>query len=294
VIVSLTKLRQLVAIARCQSFSRAAAELHISQPALSRTVAFIEDVYGTRIFDRTRQGLVVTQSGATIVAEAQRLLRMADAFDHNASMAGGGKLGQVSFGMGPILANSLMADTGIALLADRRQISFEAQTRRADYLIKALLDGDLELGLVGNAHLDIPDEIEVRPIGVVKTAVIARAGHPLAGQANVSLAQLREFPIASPVDLNRLPPFRPVPHNIACDDYGAMEEMVKATDTVCVCAAIFAREACASGEVVTLDVDLPLESRTVDVIAMTLKGRTTSIAVELAIECCREVLESAG
>src|SRR6478736_3228688 len=137
-IVSLTKLRQLVTIAQCESLSRAAAELNVSQPALSRTVAFIEDVYGVKIFDRTPQGVVATQAGAAIIAEAQRLLRMADAFDHNASLVAGGELGHVSFGMGPILANTLMSKAGIALLGDDRQVSFEAKTRRADYLIREL------------------------------------------------------------------------------------------------------------------------------------------------------------
>jgi len=290
-IVSLTKLRQLVTIAQCESLSRAAAELNVSQPALSRAVAFIEDVYGVKIFDRTPQGVIATPAGATIIAEAQRLLRMADTFDHNANLVGGGKLGHVSFGMGPALANALMSKTGIALLADGRQISFEALTRRADYLVKALLDGDIELAMVGKAHLHIPDQVEVRPIGILKIAVIARAGHPLAGKANISIAQLREFPIASPMDLNQSPAFQPVPHNIICDDYAAMQEMVVATDTVCACAASFAETASAKGDVVSLDVDIPAELRTVEIVAMTLKGRTPSIAVELAIERCREVLE---
>ena len=292
-IVSLTKLRQLVMIARCESLTRAAEELNVSQPALSRALAFIEGVYGVKIFDRTPQGVVPTEAGSAIIAEAQRLLRMADTFDHNASLIGGGKLGQVSFGMGPILADTLMGKAGIALLTGGRQISFRAQTRRADYLIKALMDEDLELGLVGNANLDIPEEIEVRSVGILKTAVIARPGHPLADKRAIGLDQVRDFPVASPMDLNQLQSFYPIPHNIACDDYFAMKEMVKATDAVCLCAAIYAKAVSATGEAITLDVEMPAEQRAIEVIAMTLKGRTTSPAVEQVIDCCREVLENA-
>jgi DNA-binding transcriptional LysR family regulator len=293
-IVSLTKLRQLVTVARCESLTRAADVLGISQPALSRAVAFIEDVYGVKIFDRTSQGVIKTEAGAAIVAEAERLLRTADAFDHNASLIGGGKIGHVSFGMGPILADTLMGKAGIALLADGKRISFRAQTRRADYLIKALLDEDVELGLVGHSNFDIPDEIEVRHVGVMRTAAIARPGHPLESKRNISIEQCRKFPLASPMDLNQLREFQPIPHNIACDDYMAMKEMVVATDTVCLCSTIFARAAAATGEVVILDMDIPPRQREIEVIAMSLKGRTTSPAVEAVIRCCREVLESAG
>jgi DNA-binding transcriptional LysR family regulator len=290
-IVSLTKLRQLVTVARCESLTRAAEVLNISQPALSRSVAFVEDVYGVKIFDRTPQGVVTTEAGAALVAEAQRLLRTADTFDHNASLIGGGKLGHVSFGIGPIMSNILMGKAGIALLADGKQVSFRAHTRRADYLIRALIDEDLELAVVGVANLQIPDELEVRPVGVLRTAAIARPDHPLAGQSNISLEKVREFPVASPMDLNDLRTFHPIPHNISCDDYVAMKEMAQHTDAICLCAAIFARSASATREVAILDVDIPAEQRENEVIALSLNGRTISPAEELEFQCWREVLE---
>jgi DNA-binding transcriptional LysR family regulator len=292
-IVSLTKLQQLVTIARCESLTRAADALGISQPALSRTVAFIEDVYGVKIFDRTPQGVVSTAAGAALIAEAERVVRDADTFDHNARLIGGGKLGQLSFAMSPLVAEVLMGKAGIALLAAGKRISFRAQTRRADYVIKALLEDDLELGLVGMASFEVPDEIAVRPVGKMRTAVIARAGHPLAGKASVSVAEARQFPVASPMDMNQLRPFHPVAHNISCDDYGAMAEMVVASDTICVCSAIFAQKATGGGEIVTLAIDMPADQRESEVVALTLKGRTVSPAVELVIDRCRELLENA-
>jgi DNA-binding transcriptional LysR family regulator len=292
-IVSLTKLRQLVTIAHCESLTRAADTLGISQPALSRTVAFIEGVYGVKIFDRTPQGVVSTAAGAALIAEAERLVRGAETFDHNASLIGGGELGQLSFAMSPLVAEVLMGKAGIALLAAGTHISFRAQTRRADYVIKALLEEDLELGLVGMANFEVPDEIAVQPVGKMQAAVIARAGHPLAGKASVSIAQARQFPVASPMDMNQLRLLHPVEHNVSCDDYGAMTEMVVATDTICVCSAIFARKATAGGKVVTLAIDMPADQREIEVVALTLKGRTVSPAVELVIGRCRELLESA-
>ena len=50
--VSLGRLQQLITVARCGSFSRAAEELNVSQPALSRSIAALERRYGVQIFNR--------------------------------------------------------------------------------------------------------------------------------------------------------------------------------------------------------------------------------------------------
>jgi LysR family pca operon transcriptional activator len=292
-IVSLSKLRQLVTIARSASLSRAAEELRISQPALSRNVAFIEDAYGVKIFDRTPQGVIATQAGSAIIGEAERLLRSAEAFNHNAELIGGGKLGEVTFGMGPILGNVLAAKIGITLLTGDRQISFRIQTRRADDLINALIHEDLELAFIGQAF-HVPDEIEARSVGRMRTAAIVRPDHPLVGQRKVGIDQVANYPVASPLDLKQLQLFKPIPHHISCDDYNAMKEMVVATDTICFCAEIFARQAWETGEVAILDFDMPAPQREFEVLAMTLKGRTSSPAVELVVDCCRAILASAS
>jgi DNA-binding transcriptional LysR family regulator len=293
-IVSLSKLSQLVAVARSQSLTRAADELNISQPALSRTVAFIEGVYQVKIFDRTAHGMVMTDAGNAIVAEAERVLREAQSFDHNANLIGKGQLGRISFGMGPILANILMANVGIRLLTGGRKLSFRAQARRADRLIRAILDQELELGLVGLANLEIPNEIEVQRIGSLKTAIIARPGHPLAGEREITVDRLRSYTIAAPVELNLRPAFRSLEHTIACNDYEAIKEMVMATDLLCLGSEIFARKASAAGDVVVLDAIIPPSDQLVDIAALTLKGRSISPAAELVIQCCRELLEAGG
>ena len=96
------------------------------------------------------------------------------------------------------------------------------------------------------------------------------------------------------MDLNHLKTFYPVPHHISCDDYGAMKEMVMATNTICFSASNFARAASDAGDVVMLDLDFPEDQRKIETVALTLKGRTASPAGELIIACCREVLASAA
>jgi DNA-binding transcriptional LysR family regulator len=65
-------------VAEHQNFGRAAAALHVAQPALSRQIQRLEERLGVRLFDRTPQGSRLTEAGHAFLPEARRLLRAAD------------------------------------------------------------------------------------------------------------------------------------------------------------------------------------------------------------------------
>ena len=61
--MNLQHLRYFSAIARCGTLSRAARELHVAQPALSATLAKIEEEVGVKLFDRVRGRLILNEKG---------------------------------------------------------------------------------------------------------------------------------------------------------------------------------------------------------------------------------------
>ena len=73
--MDLTRLRYFSAVAQAGSFSRAAAALHLSQPALSRQVLLLETELGQRLFERTGRGAQLTESGAALLEHAIRHAR---------------------------------------------------------------------------------------------------------------------------------------------------------------------------------------------------------------------------
>lgn len=79
------QLRQLDAIARTGTFSAAAAELHTSQPSVSRSIRALERELGCELFDRTRNHVALNEAGRLAVEHARAILaeerRMRDAFD---------------------------------------------------------------------------------------------------------------------------------------------------------------------------------------------------------------------
>lgn len=72
--VELRHLRVFEAVARLKSFTRAADELNITQPALSRTIAQLEDALGVTLLDRTSRRVETTRAGRTFLEYVERVL----------------------------------------------------------------------------------------------------------------------------------------------------------------------------------------------------------------------------
>jgi DNA-binding transcriptional LysR family regulator len=77
--VDLRQLRSVEAVARHRHFTRAAAELHIAQSALSHQIQRLEKELGTPLFERTSRRVAPTQAGQAIAARARRVLAEVDA-----------------------------------------------------------------------------------------------------------------------------------------------------------------------------------------------------------------------
>ena len=82
--LELQQLRQVIALAEHGSFVRAAAALHISQPALSRSVRGLEQRFGNDLFVRTSSGVVPTDVGRLYIGRARDVLRLANELDREA------------------------------------------------------------------------------------------------------------------------------------------------------------------------------------------------------------------
>ena len=72
--IEIYMLVQLVAIADCGTMSKAAEHLHLSQPALSRTVNKLEDMIGVKLFDRGKNKVELNENGRLAVELARKII----------------------------------------------------------------------------------------------------------------------------------------------------------------------------------------------------------------------------
>ena len=106
--LELQQLRQVLALAEHGSFVRAAAALHISQPALSRSIQNLERRFGSDLFLRSSSGAVPTDLGRLYIERARDVLRMADELDREAVSHGNLRTGRVAVGGGPFPADAVL------------------------------------------------------------------------------------------------------------------------------------------------------------------------------------------
>jgi len=76
--VSITHLQSFVAVAEERHVGRAARRLHLTQPPLSRHILALEEELGTRLFERTRQGMRLLPAGEVFLLHARRILEEVD------------------------------------------------------------------------------------------------------------------------------------------------------------------------------------------------------------------------
>ena len=106
--MELHQLRYFCAVVDTRSFSRAAAQCHVSQPSLSQQILKLEDELGTRLFDRLGRTIRLTSSGETFLPRARAVLRELEAARGDVDVQKDSVSGTVSIGVIPTVAPYLL------------------------------------------------------------------------------------------------------------------------------------------------------------------------------------------
>ena len=194
-------LRQLEAFAEIVSaggFRAAASTLHISQPALSRTIRMAEEALGARLFDRGNQGAAITPTGQQLLPIAQRILREFDTSRGELAEFLAGRTGRVALAVLPSVGVSIMPRIISGFLADFPAVRFALQGLSAGPLQQAVIDGRVDFGIsvLPPAGLGLAFE----PLLADEFVFLCAQGDTLARQAEVpwSVFAQRPFVATSP------------------------------------------------------------------------------------------------
>jgi len=195
--LSTRELAAFVALAEQRSFTRAAVQSHLSQPAFSALIRALEETVGARLFDRTTRSVELTAEGRVLMDAAPRLLRdveqaLADVRDHVAR-----RRGRVAVAVLPSLAAGWLPP----LLAAYRERWPGVQLDVADVLSEACIDrvrsGAADFALA--ATRTATPELLTEDFCSDAFHVVCRADHALAalrgGRGALHLADLAPYPI---------------------------------------------------------------------------------------------------
>ncbi|MGW3313854.1 LysR family transcriptional regulator [Streptomyces sp. NPDC001073] len=204
--LDLRKLRYFVAVADQLHFGRAADELHIAQPVLSRQIRALEQDLGASLFTRDRHGVELTAAGRQLLADAGPLLASTHAIRRRVSAAADGKRRlMVGFRAG-------VAVTPAARAFERRHpdVVVDVQRIEGDDQAAMLLDGRIDVGYV---RLPIDETgLRVTPLYAEPRVAVLPAGHRLAGKEQVTEADLADEPLVWHGEPSTQPTRRPLPN----------------------------------------------------------------------------------
>lgn len=201
--MNLEQLRGFAEIAATGHFTRAAEQLHLAQPSLSRQISSLERELGVELFHRVRGNVALTSAGERLLPLARRMLADADTARSEMAELAGLKRGRIRLGATPTLCTSLVVDVIAEFHARYPGIDIEILERGSRTLIGALVEGGLDLALIvtsvaaGEARAVLEREPILSERLVVVSAAhlpdpFARATAP-AGRA-VPLAELAAVP----------------------------------------------------------------------------------------------------
>lgn len=197
--MKLRQLRYFVKIVERGSFSRAAADVHIAQPALSQQIAELEQLLGVSLLHRSPRGVRPTSAGEALYKEALEILRRIERLPEIMRSTRGELEGTVSIGMSSTLAAVLAGPFMEANLKVRPKIGLRFITQDSGSLRDRVAEQKLDLAVI----------FEDQPVtGITRTALlrqrlflVQRRKTPRT-PPNITLARLAERPLVLPTHPN--------------------------------------------------------------------------------------------
>jgi LysR family transcriptional regulator, carnitine catabolism transcriptional activator len=189
----LRHIEAFLAVARLGHFTRAAAALHVSQPALTVQVRQLEAALGVRLFDRNNRRVALTQAGRDLVAPLERISLDVASVLHHARDLAAHRRGVVTVATLPSVAAARLP-RAIRRLADAHQgIVVRVRDAIASRVIELVKAGDADFG-IGSLVRPDPDLVAT-PLFTDRLCAFAPADHPLARVRRVRLRDLGAHPL---------------------------------------------------------------------------------------------------
>jgi DNA-binding transcriptional LysR family regulator len=240
--MNLRQLEHVLALAEEGSFSRAAERVHLSQPALSRSIQAIEEELDTALFDRTTRDVQTTPAGQMVVLRARRVLFETRALVRDIDLMKNHEVGSVSFGAGPYPAAMLLSAALDELAHSYPKIRVNAMVDQWKNLFDALHEETLDFLMVDIRGTQPTSEVNVIALPKQRAAWFVREEHPLAQCDDLDARQLHDYPIVSvplPDSMReglrkwlRFAPHHELEFHLVCNDVNVLQEYTRKTDAL--------------------------------------------------------------
>ncbi|MCB0417630.1 MAG: LysR family transcriptional regulator [Bdellovibrionaceae bacterium] len=190
---TLTQLRYLVAVDKYRHFAKAAKHCAISQPTLSMQLQKLEDCLGAPLFDRSKQPVVPTPIGVSVIDQARTVLREADRIVEVIESEKDGLRGEYRLGIIPTLTNGVLPLFVPHFSRAFPQVTLIIEEMKTELILAALKDDALD-GAIAATPLEDPQIQEV-PLFYERFFAYLSKGHPLLEKKAIQESDLEKYSV---------------------------------------------------------------------------------------------------
>src|SRR5437870_1722541 len=249
--MELRHLRYFLAVGEALNFTKAAAQLRVAQPALSRQVQDLEEEIGVDLLKRSPRGVTLTAEGKLFLEEVRELLKRADESVEKVRALARGEYGELHIGYAPSPTVEILPPALAAFQKAVPRVKVLLHDLSSDELMAGLQNATLELAVM--VRQPVGDEtagIQFELLRTYPLCVAMTAAHPFARLKSVSLEKLaaeplvgfrrKDYPECNRI-LDRLfAPIRATPRiAVECDSASSLITEVEAGNGVALSSTVF-------------------------------------------------------
>lgn len=196
--MELRVLKYFLAIAREENFTKAAQQLHITQPTLSRQIAQLEEELGVDLFVRSNHNIILTEDGMILKRRAQEILSLADKTKRDFLHKDENLEGVISIGSGEFLSTRCLTDCIAQFRRKHPLVRYEFYSGNAGNIRDQIERGLLDIGLMS-------EPIDIRKYEFISMPIkeewgaFVREDSPLVDKDFIAPQDLVDIPLILPL-----------------------------------------------------------------------------------------------
>lgn len=195
--MEISALKAFIAVARCQSFSAAGRELHLTQPAVSKRVAALEQELAVKLFHRIARQVTLTEAGKQLLPRAQELTAQADDMQRYAANLNSDISGTLSVAIAHHVGLHRMPPILRQFNQQYSQVALDIQFEDSDQAFHMVEQGEIEFAVI-TLPSKLPERLHRETVWEDPLQIVIGPDHPLAGRHRVDFSKLLDYPCVLP------------------------------------------------------------------------------------------------
>ena len=297
--MNIRKLQHLLAVVENRSFRKAAEAVHLSQPALSRSLKSLEEELGIPLLDRAYGRLEPTPYRQPIVDHIRRIAAEDRALKESVRRIKGLEEGEIRVGFGPFAAATALCPVIRDVVARYPRLRVRIEIANSGLLLELLKKDRLDIVVGDSRYLLDPEGVTIVRLSQQTIAIVVNRDHELARRkGRLTLAELKGRSTGAPtlpdemMQIFRAHGLDDFP-TVTCDDMRVLVELAETTPMIALLPELVIDELKGNHRLAVLSVAAPFSRQTCPCV-MYASNRTLGLAGSLLTELVRQWFGAAG